>query len=270
MDGEHKPLPHPLLAPLRERGFRALLVLSALAWVGVLVLGVASLALRWSAMSAAEAGLLTGLVGLGLSGLAVRLLVFRSLSRKLQRAAAELQEAHAEVERQAKVDALTGAFTHGEGFALLDREVKRAQRYRRPLSVLFIDIDNLKVINDSFGHLVGDAVLRALGSLLAHHLRALDLPFRYGGDEFVVILPETALPEAASAAQRLADRASDEAKKAGLPPGVPLKFSVGVASLPQTEVTAETLVAAADKSLYSAKARGGGVAQGVEPPQPGT
>lgn len=153
-------------------------------------------------------------------------------------------------------DEHTGLFNSRHMRAVLDTEVTRARRFAHPLTVLFLDLDHFKIINDTHGHLVGSAVLREVGETLVAGVRQVDPVFRYGGDEFALLLLETDL----SAAQRIAERlCSDIAQRHfQLERGLALRLtaSIGVASLPQHASAAQGLVQAADRAMYSAKAGG--------------
>jgi diguanylate cyclase (GGDEF)-like protein len=179
--------------------------------------------------------------------------------RRLVEIAADLRETSAELERLARVDQLTGVLNRGAFFDRLGTEFRRTRRYDRPLSVLMIDIDHFKSLNDRHGHATGDAVLAACARLMASSLRESDEIGRYGGEEFAAFLPETKLVDAATVAEKL--RAAVEAL--GIEPidasGSPIHvtISVGVAGLPDLTVADhEALVRRADDALYNAKRSG--------------
>lgn len=139
--------------------------------------------------------------------------------------------------------------------ALIDRgndEVERAHRYGRPLSVILLDIDHFKLTNDTHGHAFGDEVLRVVGTILLHQRRKSDLAARYGGDELVLLLPETNAAEAAALAERI--RVAFRRHQFSIP-GVTLTASFGVAELMPSQTLAE-LLAKADEVLYQAKREG--------------
>ena len=179
--------------------------------------------------------------------------------------AAALRKEQEELERKAFVDALTGLFNHRYFEEQIVLEIARAQRYGRPLSLLFVDADHFKSLNDSHGHPVGDAALRRIGEILTGVVRASDLtvrldgtPFavRYGGEEFVLILPETPLDGALVVGERVR-RAVEEAEFVGAAtqPGGRITVSVGVASLVPGD-DAASLTKRADDALYAAKRSG--------------
>ncbi len=161
-----------------------------------------------------------------------------------------------EARRQAITDGLTGLYNHRECQRRLGEETERAQRYARPLSVLMIDVDHFKGVNDTYGHQVGDVVLRLVAKGILKQLRQVDIVARYGGEEFLVILPETDGDAASAVADRMirAIASNDLALPSGL--AVPLSVSVGVASFPDDGEDRESLIAAADHALYLAKESG--------------
>src|SRR5690606_36063423 len=162
---------------------------------------------------------------------------------------------HEEIYRTMIVDGLTQA--HNRRFLLefLDRELARHQRHRRPLSLLLFDLDDFKRINDDWGHLTGDAVLRELAELVRARVRREDCFARWGGEEFAVALSETA-PEAARLfAERVRQLVEEhEFKAAG--ERLPVTISIGVATAGPELRDAETFVATADARLYEAKRQG--------------
>ena len=144
--------------------------------------------------------------------------------------------------------------------ALLDRlavEVDRATRYNSGLSMLLLDVDFFKKINDTAGHLAGDSVLRQLGALLEGEMRKPDLVARYGGEEFVMILPQTSLEGSVSFAERLRERIGGQEFVVGADSIVHLTVSIGIATFPSPRVESmEDLFARADEALYRAKSGG--------------
>ena len=163
-----------------------------------------------------------------------------------------------ELIRLATTDPLTGLANRRAFFDALEIEVARSRRYPRPLSLLMVDVDGLRVVNDTRGHPAGDRVLAAI---LREGVREVDLPARYGGDEFAVLLPETPLDGAAIAAERLRAAVAG----ASFDDGLVLTLSVGVAATPPLEADAEKLVAEADAALYRAKNAGGNRVALIEP-----
>lgn len=160
------------------------------------------------------------------------------------------------MERLATTDPLTEISNVRYFRNRLETELSRARRYIIPLSVLMIDIDHFKLINDTYGHPQGDAVLKEVAGMLQRILRNIDLAARYGGEEFVVALPQTTSAGAALAAERLRSKV-EEHRFAGFPDTRKVTISVGVASLTgDKETAAQELIHAADQALYRAKKKG--------------
>ena len=177
------------------------------------------------------------------------------LFRNLKQSETALRNALEEVERLAITDSLTGLYNHRHLFELADREFQRARRYRLPLSVMMLDIDEFKRVNDTYGHAIGDQVLQGVAECCRKELRGVDVIGRYGGDEFVTMLPETGLPAACQVAERLRKRIAERVldTRAGR---VTVTVSLGVAILDDKHLTPETLFDGADQALYVAKKNG--------------
>ncbi|MEO6208421.1 MAG: sensor domain-containing diguanylate cyclase [Candidatus Limnocylindrales bacterium] len=154
-------------------------------------------------------------------------------------------------------DPLTGFYNHRFLHERLGEEVVRSQRGRRPLSMLMLDLDDFKLVNDTFGHLFGDRVLTWTAELIRSTLRASDIPARYGGDEFAVILPETDRAEAGVVAERILEAFRERAFVGEQRGPVPIAASIGVATFPADGRTGTDLIAAADRALYRVKREGG-------------
>jgi diguanylate cyclase (GGDEF)-like protein len=157
---------------------------------------------------------------------------------------------------QATRDPLTGLFNRRYLEESLQRELRRAERRRRPLGVVMVDLDHFKRCNDTFGHVAGDDLLRAVGQFLKSHIRGEDLACRYGGEEFLLILTESSLEDTRKRAEDLRGGVKGlevRHRGGGL---VPVSASLGVAVFPEHGVTADALVRAADAALYQAKAEG--------------
>ena len=144
-----------------------------------------------------------------------------------------------EVERLATRDSLTGIANRRLFDESLGREASRAQRLRTSLSLIVFDIDHFKQINDAYGHLTGDAVLRSVAESIVASTKSFDLAARYGGDEFVLLLPARVRAE-------IGRRAID----------VPVTVSAGLATMPENAAEGDRLLAAADAALYEAKRSG--------------
>jgi two-component system cell cycle response regulator len=158
-----------------------------------------------------------------------------------------------EVQRLAITDPLTGLFNRHRLSESLETEFVRAARYGRPVSMIMMDLDDLKVVNDNLGHGAGDAVLQQVAQAIRGHVRRLDLPTRYGGDEFLVLLPETSLRDA----ERVAERIAMEVRRihAG---EHHVTASLGVVQWNPKFKESKDFLDAADRALYAAKRRGGG------------
>jgi diguanylate cyclase (GGDEF)-like protein len=152
-------------------------------------------------------------------------------------------------------DSLTNCFNRGHGLDTLDGELRRARRSRQPLSILMFDIDHFKTINDELGHLRGDDVLRAVGAQLTRVLRSTDVRCRYGGDEFLIILPDTPLIGAKQVAESVRREMATLAMVAG-GKTIAVTVSVGVASAEHAEIGITGLIERADNALYQAKRAG--------------
>ena len=169
---------------------------------------------------------------------------------------------HEQTRRLAMTDTLTGALTRRAFFPDAERLIRQSLRYHHPLCVLMIDLDEFKGINDRYGHVVGDDVLRAVGSAIQSVVRASDLVCRFGGDEFVLLMPETRLPVARDIAERLRSTVS-RSRVPACP--IPVTASIGVAAF-RADDTLTALIARADAALYQSKQSGRNrvvVAQGV-------
>ncbi|MCQ4163495.1 sensor domain-containing diguanylate cyclase [Tahibacter harae] len=165
-----------------------------------------------------------------------------------------LKRAQAELERLSRHDSLTGLINRREFDERALRELQRAHRRQRPTCVAMLDLDRFKVVNDRFGHAVGDRVLRRVAAILTQQLRSDDLIARYGGEEFVVLLPETGLDDAAAVMERVCTAVADESWDE-LQAGLALTLSGGLVALEKGEVL-EAAVERADRLLYRAKNAG--------------
>jgi diguanylate cyclase (GGDEF)-like protein/PAS domain S-box-containing protein len=154
------------------------------------------------------------------------------------------------MKQQAILDPLTGVFNRHYFNEAISKEVKRARRYKHPLSLLMVDVDRLKNINDKFGHLVGDKVLRGIARILRQQVRDSDMVVRYGGDEFLIVMPESAWEGALRLSERLKEKVKAWGKKL-FPRGAEIGISIGVCTwLPGDEMTVESLLREADEHMY--------------------
>jgi diguanylate cyclase (GGDEF)-like protein len=166
-----------------------------------------------------------------------------------------------------RTDPLTGLFNRSQLFLTLEQEVSRTRRSDRGFCVLMIDVDGLKAVNDGAGHLRGDEVLRALGTVIHGSIRTVDSAYRYGGDEFVVLLPETEIVGAFVVAEKIRLGAEEVGLVAG--GGDPItSVSIGLVSHPEDGLGAEELLVAADRAMYQAKKLGKNQISGNPRPRP--
>ena len=157
-----------------------------------------------------------------------------------------------EVKDNSVKDALTGCFTRGHAIEVIDAELRRARRSQTPVSLIMFDLDHFKDVNDRYGHLCGDAVLSAVGKRMKEVLRGSDLKCRYGGEEFLVLLPETPL----HGARRVAETLRREIAERPVPwagEGLTVTASFGLAQTMPGEVNVQSVIARADQALYRAK-----------------
>ncbi|WP_456434298.1 sensor domain-containing diguanylate cyclase [Thermosulfuriphilus sp.] len=184
------------------------------------------------------------------------LVAHKQAKERAEKLAKELLEANKRLRELAYKDGLTGLYNHRYFQETLEKEIIRAQRYRRPLSLLMLDVDYFKKINDSFGHVYGDIVLKTLAQIFTKSVRSCDLVARYGGEEFAIILPETPLTGALSLAERLRRKVQQSpillnGKQ------VLVTISIGVVSYDgQKGIDKNDLIDLADRALYKSKMTG--------------
>lgn len=167
------------------------------------------------------------------------------------------------VKSLAEKDSLTLLYNHGSFHEKLDIELERANRYVRPISVIMLDMDNFKEINDRYGHTTGDRVLALVAGALGAHLRKTDIAARYGGDEFAVILPETDFPSAAVIAGRIAEGISNVRLDIGEETVISFTASIGYASCTHDAPGRGEILNIADRLMYDSKRRGPGGVLGI-------
>jgi diguanylate cyclase (GGDEF)-like protein len=158
----------------------------------------------------------------------------------------------------AEKDSLTLLYNHGAFHEKLQVELERASRYGRPLAVMMLDLDNFKSLNDTYGHLVGDRVLVMTAGVLCAHLRKSDIPARYGGDEFAVILPETDLEAASAIASRIAAGITRVRVEPGRGEMLSFSVSIGYAACRPDSRNRQAILSVADRLMYESKRRGRG------------
>ncbi len=167
-------------------------------------------------------------------------------------AAVENARLFQEIQLLAQIDSLTGLYSRRHLLALAEHEFKYSSRYRQPFSLIMIDIDHFKVINDTFGHAVGDKTLKEISLSLRNSVRGVDIVGRYGGEEFMVVLTNTQLSEACVMAERLRKQISNLKEQT-----LEITASFGVAQLDQgKDSSLETVIQRADTALYAAKKAG--------------
>jgi diguanylate cyclase (GGDEF)-like protein len=160
------------------------------------------------------------------------------------------------LQHQSIRDPLTGLFNRRYMEESLEREINRAQRKQQPLGIIMIDVDHFKRFNDRFGHEAGDIVLQTLGVFLRHSIRESDIACRYGGEELMLILPESPLEETMRRAEQIREGIKSlklEHRQLSLGE---ITASMGVACFPEHGMTKESIIWAADVALYKAKAEG--------------
>ena len=170
--------------------------------------------------------------------------------------------------RLSTVDSLTGLFNRSFFFAAMDREIARSARSGRGFCLLMMDLDELKEVNDRLGHFYGDRVIRGVGEVITGGVRQIDTAARYGGDEFVVLLPETDPTGAFVLAEKI--RIGVGAMAIDLPAGAPrTSLSIGVVNYPDDGRTADELIISADGAMYASKRAGKDRVTGVPAPRAG-
>lgn len=171
----------------------------------------------------------------------------------------ERQAMEKQLHKLSVTDELTGLFNQRHFYNVMARELDRAKRYKHPLSLVCFDLDNFKKVNDSLGHLEGDRVLRIIGDLLKDALRLADIAVRYGGDEFMVLLPETNISSAAKTAERIRIAFNAECSYSMEKSDdsiVKLSMSLGVTETDGAEKP-DQVVQRADLAMYESKSSGG-------------
>ncbi len=190
----------------------------------------------------------------------------REVNIQLSHQLEEVRRLHVQLSEYAIRDRLTGIFNRGYMEETLDRELARANREKIPLSVVMIDIDKFKMVNDTYGHRAGDEVLRKLGELLMKNVRTGDVACRYGGDEMLVVMPNALMEDAIRRAKELGRKFSELAFNFD-DAVFQTTLSMGVSSFPIHAKTVGELLHVVDKALYSAKNERDIIVRGYEPPE---
>jgi diguanylate cyclase (GGDEF)-like protein len=155
-------------------------------------------------------------------------------------------------EQLAKTDFLTGVTNARSFFELADLEINRAKRYQHPFTIVYIDLDNFKTVNDTCGHLIGDRLLRLVADTIRNNIRITDISARLGGDEFAVLLPETDPEQSEIAINKVQTQLLDEMKKNNWP----VTFSIGAVTFLTPPESVDKMIKKADDLMYSAKKNG--------------
>ncbi|MFC1991399.1 diguanylate cyclase [Chloroflexota bacterium] len=169
----------------------------------------------------------------------------------------QLSQLYTEVEEKARIDGLTGLLNRRSLDETISTEIHRYSRYGGIFSLIIFDVDSLKAINDNQGHQAGDELLKQIGSVSKKVIRTSDQAFRYGGDEFAILLPNTSI----DAANRVAERIRKQIASMTIANDTSVSVSLGLASWPANGIGADEIIAAADAALYQAKRSGGNQSQ---------
>jgi diguanylate cyclase (GGDEF)-like protein len=240
-----------------------LLLLRQARLLGALIVGITLLVLAglnlWMAAALdgpLDPGLKNALVTMAVvflvSALGMQLMTFEDMTYELRRTNRRLESAQSDLRELVITDPLTGCRNRRFFDEIIGRELQRHSRYRTPMSLLFIDIDRFKAINDTLGHETGDRVLRNVAAFLLRNIREADYVFRWGGDEFLVLITCTE-DEALKRGAQLQAEFSASPELAYLPAGVAL--SVGVVEVPPGTPDVQPLIQAADERMYANKKR---------------
>jgi diguanylate cyclase (GGDEF)-like protein/PAS domain S-box-containing protein len=167
-----------------------------------------------------------------------------------------LEKSEANMREQVERDHLTGLFNRRYMEVTLDRELRRASRKKSSLGIIMMDVDDFKAFNDTYGHSAGDEILREIGQLLQKHVRQEDIPSRFGGDEFLIVLPDVSLEVTRKRAELLCEDAHKIQIQFEGRTLEQISLSVGVAIFPDHGSTRDLIIKAADNALYQAKHEG--------------
>lgn len=229
----------PLFVPIQDIGGRAVATV-------VLLVDVSQ------EINTARLALLLGAIAYLAGGILLFILFYRLVGWVGHR----IEDSQQRLGQLATIDELTGLYNQRMYYSILNSEITRAQRHGRSVSILMLDIDYFKRINDDYGHVVGDQVLERLGLLLRESVRNENSVCRYGGEEFGIIVPEFGAESASEIAERLREIVEQTAFGSGRDQEIKITVSIGVAAFPEMASSAKELTTAADIALYAAKEQG--------------
>jgi diguanylate cyclase (GGDEF)-like protein len=223
---------------------------SPMPFVALVVGGLSLVVAQWGNPFFPDTSLVLAALALG-TLVAARQFLSQRETFRLQ---GELQDAHDQLAKLASLDSLTEIANRRAIGTIIEHEARRAQRYSRHLSILFLDIDLFKEVNDRAGHATGDRALREFAAVIGGELRPTDVLGRWGGEEFIAVLPEAGREEALRTAERIRDTV--EGHRFAYEEGARLTCSIGVSSYPSDAQEPSALVEAADRGMYRAKQAG--------------
>jgi diguanylate cyclase (GGDEF)-like protein len=237
---------HPTHVMKREEYLWSAIIMETLFFVGISLMITITILLLTPQMNFVQGIVLA--IGLPL-------LVVPPLGYSHHKLIFELESSRRKIEEFSRIDGLTGLLNRRYFFEKIEENMALAKRYGYPISVLLIDLDHFKSVNDSFGHQTGDEVLRAIAACMSKVKRGTDIMARYGGEEFVILMPQTGGEKVLNLDRRLRQRlVDDQANSHGKFP--PVTFSSGAACSDQHGYDFDRLLKEADLALYQAKAKG--------------
>jgi len=181
--------------------------------------------------------------------------IFRDITAK-KKTEEEIKFLYEQARNLADRDPLTGLLNHRRINELLEYEIERSKRRREVFSIMMLDVDNLKLINDTHGHIVGDEVLKNVATILKNCSRSVDSIGRYGGDEFLIILPYTDREKTKAVAERISKHIRRQGLRINEKINIPIRLSIGVATHPFDSILPRELISLADQSMYESKRSG--------------
>ena len=200
-----------------------------------------------------QIGEIVAIMSIGILGLLLAFYTRHSNVQVERDYSAHLEGLSQRLRNLAYQDALTELYNHRYFYEQLTHEVERATRYGHPVSVILLDLDKFKEVNDTYGHLMGDKLLSVIGKVINEQVRGADIAARYGGDEFAIILPDTPRAAAQATADKLARAIASGRTNAGQSAGVAVSASCGVACCPDEARTVTDLLQLADERVYESK-----------------